>query len=120
MSSTWRTPNRVDLAKFLSNPKDIKAFEALFATAEVVTPELADEVLNLILSAEMRPAAEANTATQLQQITDMIGAMRREFASNLGLIRYDIESLKMGGQRANLSDIETRLKSLEEYTAGIR
>jgi len=112
---------RSQIARIVGNdPRAIRAFEALFATAEVVTPELANDVLNMILSAEMRTASETNTANELRQIGDMIGALRREISSNLGLIRADIESLKMGSQRVNLSDIETRLKSLEEYTAGIR
>lgn len=118
--SNWRVPNRSQLAKFLPDPESIKAFEELFKTVSVEYPDFAEQVLNMILSAERKDATTANIETQLQQMTDMIGSMRREFASELFAIRGEIDGLKIGGRKVNLSDIETRLKSLEEYTAGMR
>ena len=118
--SNWRVPNRSQLAKFLPDPESIKAFEELFKTVEVEYPEFTEEVLNLILTAGRQDAATVNIQTQIQQLTDMIGSVRREFASELFAIRGEIDSLKMGNSRLNISDIENRLKTLEEYTAGIR
>lgn len=112
--------NEVQLLKAGLPKSFVEALRALSVTVgRGINIADVGELEALLLAQSQTRGENTNLAQAVQMLTDQVGALRRQQASDAQAIQQRLDALQ-ANSKPNLSALEQRLADLEHYLHGVR